>query len=66
MYVLVCMYYKFYDSIIFLVVSPPALEVADAAGVVCADAGCICGTMGTYWTCIGCIGDMGETGDMAV
>lgn len=62
------MYYKFYDdSIIFLVVSPPALDVADAAGTVCADAGCTCGTMGTYWTCIGCIGDIGDMmGDMAV
>ena len=60
------MYYNFYDSIIFLVVSPD-FEVADTAGAVCAGAGCTCGTMGTYWTCIGCMGDMGDNiGDMAV
>ena len=46
--------------------SPPALELVDAAGTVCAGAGWTCGTMGTYCTCMGCIGDMGDMGDMAV
>jgi hypothetical protein len=63
MYVYLCMYYKVYDSIIFLVLSPPALELADAAGAGCAGAGCVCGTTGTYWTWIG---DMGDMGDIAV